>query len=450
MAERVTDDSTRDTADAGVPPDAGDPPNAGDAAAQTPAEAPRPASAAQEPGKRPPYPPAAPQPTGEGPNGIRFDFNYGARIVLPPRTNGKWRVRLRDLDTGNILFQSENQGAFVSSAKRYYVRIGIQAWELDDAGNATEVFSHDYDASGRDVIIQLPVGTIGDTLGWFPYAARWAEAHGARVTCAMGAPIIPLLRDAYPAIEFVTHEELVERQIADRAYATYNIGLYFTDSDNTHQPTDFRQVGLHRTAAYILGVSPREEPPRLVLTDDSRLIDEPYVCISVQASTQCKYWNNPRGWREVIAFLRQRGFRVICIDQKPEHGSGIVWNHVPNGAEDQTGDRPLQERARWLKHAAFFIGLSSGLSWLAWATGTPVVMISGFTHPTNEFETPYRIINWHACNSCWNDPRLLFDHNDFLWCPRHKDTARQFECTRLITPEQVIATLRRIPGVAAD
>jgi autotransporter strand-loop-strand O-heptosyltransferase len=51
--------------------------------------------------------------------------------------------------------------------------------------------------------------------------------------------------------------------------------------------------------------------------------------------------------------------------------------HIPHGVEDETGDRPLQERARWLRHADFFIGLSSGLSWLAWAVGTPVVMISG-------------------------------------------------------------------------
>ena len=56
-------------------------------------------------------------------------------------------------------------------------------------------------------------------------------------------------------------------------------------------------------------------------------------------------------------------------------------------------------------------------------------MISGFSHPTTEFETPYRVINYHACNSCWNDPHHRFDHKDFLWCPRHKDTPRQFECT---------------------
>jgi len=78
----------------------------------------------------------------------------------------------------------------------------------------------------------------------------------------------------------------------------------------------------------------------------------------------------------------------------------------------------------------------------------PVLMISGFTHPTNEFGTDYRVINYHACNSCWNDVRHRFDHRDFLWCPRHAGTPRQFECTRLITAAQVIATLERIPGLA--
>jgi autotransporter strand-loop-strand O-heptosyltransferase len=73
-------------------------------------------------------------------------------------------------------------------------------------------------------------------------------------------------------------------------------------------------------------------------------------------------------------------------------------------------------------------------------------MISGFTHPTNEFHTAFRVINYHACNSCWNDPHHRFDHHDFLWCPRHANTPRQFECTRLITSGQVKAVLQRIPG----
>jgi autotransporter strand-loop-strand O-heptosyltransferase len=393
-----------------------------------------------------PYPPSAQVPTQAAPESIRFDFNDGARVVLPRRTAGKWRVRLRDLDTGNVLFQSENQGAAVSSSKKYYVRFGIQVWNVDESGEATEVFNHRYDARDRDILIQLPVGTLGDTMGWFPYIPRFAAVHGARVICAMAGTIIPLFRKAYPEIRFVTHDDVVEQEIAERVYATYSIGLFFDDKENIHQPTDFRLVGLHRTAGYILGVDPTEAPPAIANDDTSPPVDGPYVCIAIQSSTQCKYWNNPDGWRAVVTCLKESGYRVICIDQKPVNGRGIVWNHLPHGVEDETGDRPLTERVRWLRHAAFFVGLSSGLSWLAWAVGVPVVMISGFTHPTNEFATPYRVINWHTCNSCWNDPAVRFDHKDFLWCPRHAGTDRQFECTRLITSQQVIATIRRVPG----
>jgi autotransporter strand-loop-strand O-heptosyltransferase len=258
----------------------------------------------------------------------------------------------------------------------------------------------------------------------------------------MSALIIPLFRDAYPDITFVTHEEVQ----AERFYASYCIGLFFDDAANIWQPCDFRLVGLHRTAGYILGVDPEEMPPRLALADDGPPLAEPYVCIAVQSSSACKHWHHPEGWRAVVRFLKDNGYRVICIDQKPVHGTGLMWTHIPHGAEDETGDRPLVERARWLRHAAFFVGLSSGLAWLAWAAGTKVVMVGGFTHPTNEFTTPYRVINYHACNSCWNDPRVRFDHKDFMWCPRHAGTPRHFECTRLITPAQVLQTIARIPG----
>jgi autotransporter strand-loop-strand O-heptosyltransferase len=181
----------------------------------------------------------------------------------------------------------------------------------------------------------------------------------------MSPLIIPLLRDAYPAIRFVTHEELVDQKLPEASYATYSMGLFLDDADCIFQPTDFRHVGLHRTAGYILGVDPAEEAPRIVLNYKSRPISEPYVCIAVQSSTQCKHWNNPNGWHDVIAFLKAHGYRLICIDQRAVHGAGMVWTHIPHGAEDQTGDRPLTERARWLRHAAAFVALSSGLSWLA-------------------------------------------------------------------------------------
>jgi autotransporter strand-loop-strand O-heptosyltransferase len=397
------------------------------------------ASSAAAPPVKPAYPPPAETLTQEGPAGLRFDFNSGCRVLMPQGAQ-PWKVRLTDLDTGNIIYQTEMAAGRINSSKRYYVRFRIEVWQQDQL-----VLSHDYSAADREILIQFPVGTLGDTMGWFPYAVKFQEQHKCRLTCGMAEKLIPLFRNAYPHINFVTHEEIKP----ERYYATYCMGLFFDDKECIHQPCDFRYVGLHRTAGYILGVDPTEQPPRLAIPDDSRPIAERYVCIGVQSTTQAKYWNNPGGWFEIIRFLKAAGYRVICIDQKSTHGGGLVWNHIPNGAEDETGDRPLVERARWLKHADFFVGLSSGLSWLAWAAGTPVVMISGFTHPLNEFATPHRVINYHTCNGCWNDPHLRFDHKDFLWCPRHKDTPRQFECTRLITVDHVKATIARIPGFGA-
>jgi hypothetical protein len=117
------------------------------------------------------YPPPAPVPTQEGPRGIRFDFNLGCRVTLPA---GAWHVRLSDLDTGNVLFAIDSQGSFINSIKRYFVRFAIEVWE---EGNS--VFRHEYSAAGRDVLVQFPVGTLGDLIGWFPYAVKFKEQQAA-------------------------------------------------------------------------------------------------------------------------------------------------------------------------------------------------------------------------------------------------------------------------------
>ena len=399
-----------------------------------------PAASPGAPAVAPADPSAADVPTQEGPKGLRYDFNDGCRVAMP-QSDHPWRVRLSDLDTGNILFETELKSGRINSTKRYFVRFRIEVWQ-----NGESLLVHDYCAAGRDVLIRFPVETLGDPIGWFPYAVKFKEHHGCRLTCAMSDKMIPLFRDAYPDIAFVPYAQVRP----ERFYATYVIAVYFVKGTiYDHKdcvPLDFRLVGLHRAAGYILGVDPTEAAPRIAIGDDTRPIAEPYVCIAVQSTLQAKFWNNPTGWREVVAFLKAAGYRVVCIDQKSSHGQGLIWTHIPAGAEDMTGDRPLAERARYIKHADFFIGLTSGLSWLAWAVGTPVVLISGLTHPTNEFFTPYRVINYNVCNSCWNDPTAAFDRHDFLSCPRHKDTPRQFECTRLITADHVKATIRSIPG----
>ncbi|MCX4159750.1 MULTISPECIES: hypothetical protein [Paraburkholderia] len=43
-------------------------------------------------------------PTRMGPCGLRYDFNDGVRVLLP---KGEWRVELRDLESGNVLFRTD-------------------------------------------------------------------------------------------------------------------------------------------------------------------------------------------------------------------------------------------------------------------------------------------------------------------------------------------------------
>ncbi|WP_186092114.1 autotransporter strand-loop-strand O-heptosyltransferase [Burkholderia gladioli] len=373
-------------------------------------------------------------PVIEGPHGIRYDFNYGCRVQVPA---GPWRVRLLDLDADVVLFDELVDDGVVSSTKKYFVRFRIEVLRDEEL-----VFEHDYDACGQRVYMRLPVGTLGDILAWFPYVDEFRRVHDCRVSVSMGEALWSLFEDAYPELDYVRPDE--EAKALAGAYASYYLGIFFPCDDRTHQPTDFRVSGLQKTIPYLLGLMAVERRPRIAVRDTTRLIAEPYVVIAAQSSSQCKYWNHPTGWYELVKFLKASGYRVICIDKQPAHGEKLMWNLIPYGSEDFTGDLPLQQRASLLLHADFFIGLSSGLSWLAWALGKPVVMISGFTHPLNEFETPWRVINYHVCNSCWNDTSVEFDHRDFAWCPRHAGTDRQFECSRLITPGQVIRTVKSL------
>lgn len=371
-------------------------------------------------------------PTQEGPLGILYDFNDGARVLLP---EGKWHVQIIDDESGNILFACDPDRGWVVSSKKYYVPFRIKVWRR---GEQKPLIDHVLDLKNKPVLLKFPVGTLGDLMGWFPYAERFMQKHQCITECAMGQEIIDIVKDQYPDITLSTPQKIH----MTAPYASYKIGLFFGGNLND-QPIDFRMVGLHKTAGYILGVDPEEERPRLNL-DQPRTITEPYVCIATKSTCQAKYWNNGHGWPIVIEHLKQMGYRVICIDRDKTVGSGYVWNQLPYGVEDYTGTKPLQERINLLRHADFFIGLSSGLSWLAWACKIPIVLISGFTLPICEFKTPYRVYNSHGCSGCWDDITLRFDHHDFFWCPRHKGTDRMYECTRLITGKQVIGHIERL------
>ncbi|OOL17743.1 glycosyltransferase [Bombella intestini] len=374
--------------------------------------------------------------TQAGPGGIRYDFNDGCRVGVPE--GALWAVRLRDLDTDTVLFFQEINGAgMVQSLKRYYVRFEITIWK-----DGEEFFTHVCDLKDREVLITMHLGGLGDHIAWIGQAATFVEKHGCRASFFVNKAMIPLFEDAYPHIRFIDEDDQSDRQY----YAHYKVLVFFGDTEFTCQPNDYRQTGLSHMGAYILGLSPQERKPRVVVEPGERPMEEPYVCIGAQASGLSKYWNNPRGWYDLIRFLKEKGYKVVCIDKDRVSGPITAIRTIPHGAQDETGNRPLPERVRWLQHAEFFVGTSSGLAWLAWAAGTKVVMISGYTEPYNEFYTPYRIINRNVCNGCANDVNIELKPNDPFFCPRHKGTEKMFECSRGISFTQVKTTIEQIPG----
>ena len=212
--------------------------------------------------------------------GIKFDFNHGIRILFPQ--NGKnYHVTFTDIDTGIILYSADTvPGAFITSVKKFFIRFRLI---IHDKGNDTPIFTHDYDATDKEVMIQLPVGTIGDSIGWFSYVERFQQKHKCRLVCVMTPWIADIFKKQYPNITFITTEETKTH----RPYASYYMGLFFRgDVDN--QPIDFRYIGLHRTAGYILGLEDTSDIPPRVDLSAPRKIKEKYVCIAAQYSSQAK------------------------------------------------------------------------------------------------------------------------------------------------------------------
>lgn len=385
--------------------------------------------------------------------GLRFDFNLGLRVGVP---EGNYRVRFIDREAALTVYDAAASGVVATSTKRYFVNFRLEVYETpteeeqkaakakDETLEPKLIFSHDYDAKGKPVLMKFAGAAMGDLLAWFPYAEAFRKKHGCQLYTEMDARYIEILREGYPEIHFLAPGD----QRPEGLYATYYVGLFAPWDDRNLQPVDWRVVGLQAHAAYLLGVEAKELRPRLLPSPQAASVrppeDTPYVCIAAQATAQCKYWNNAPGWMDTIAYLKELGYRVLCVDRDRVTSNGLFSNTIPYGAEDFTGDRPLQERVDLISGATFFIGLPSGLSWLAWGAGVPVIMISGFTSPGTEFYTPYRVQQFHTCHSCANDQRFEHKYDDFGACPHHRGTDREFECTRCISPDAVKKTIDRL------
>ncbi len=355
--------------------------------------------------------------------GLKIDFNAGLRLQIPA---GNWHVRIGDCDAETILFDEPLSETVLISLESYYIH-----WQIEIERDGALVFSHLFDPSGQAVLLAAGDDcALGDALAFLPYIKVFREKYDARVRLHLPPYLQGVARRFYPDLPF-------RDKVPDDTYATF---FFNTGLDNfLTLPVDGRQVPLGDVGRFTLGLY--HTAPRLVWPATPRQIPEPYVCIGVQASSPIKGWFYPDGWDIVIRYLKELGYRVLCIDRDATMTAEGLTITRPAEAEDFTGNRPLTERADMLAHADFFIGLPSGLAWLADIAGCPVVMIGGFSYYWYEFPGAYHVYNPFACYGCMNDIRENYFKN---FCGRWWNTPRALECSRTIAPRQVIRAIDQL------
>jgi autotransporter strand-loop-strand O-heptosyltransferase len=364
---------------------------------------------------------------------IKNDYTFVRHYVTQPyfeiqgTTENKLNIKYYD-DKNNISYQNElTINSWVKLNKEYFIK-----WRTTVEENGEIIYDETLDLKDKRVYISFGSKSLGDTMAWIPYCEVFRKKHGCQLI--VSTFLNSLFKDQYPEIEFVEPGDAVPN-----IHAQYRLGWHYTSEgvyDKNKHPFDFKKMPLQKTATDILGLDYEEVRPLLKLPDTPK---KKKVGIGFHSTAQSKYWNNPDGWQAVVDHLNNLGYECMIYSKE---GDGYMNNHYPKGVTIFKGGN-LQEVIDDLSECEFFIGLGSGLSWLAWACKLPVVLISGFSEKWAETTLDtYRVINESVCHGCFNSDRL--DAGDWNWCPLHKNTDRMFECTKEITSEVVIGEINKL------
>lgn len=297
------------------------------------------------------------------------------------------------------------------------------------------IYESKLNLNNKRVYISFDSKSLGDTLAWIPYVEEFRKKHNCHLI--VSTFLNHLFIDTYPNIEFVNPGTLVSN-----LYASYSVGWFYDENSNINYntiPTNFRTQPLQKTITDILGLEFKEIKPNLKL--NNTIPKHKKVGIAIHSTAQSKYWNNPTGWQEVVDYLKNIGYEVVLYSLE---GDGYMGNFHPSGITQFS--KGLDELIPDLQTCEFFIGISSGLSWLAWSVGLPVVLISGVTKEYTEHTLDtYRVINSSVCNGCFNSHRL--DQSDWNWCPLQSSIDKKFECSKSITSSMVINKIQSLTGL---
>lgn len=360
-------------------------------------------------------------------------LNYGVTSVYTERLSleGKKVLVTGQISSQHVKNFEKQTGAFVTT--RDVAHYGIK-YDRDTNGenfyttyNEKQIADF-FNTRARKVdrhLLILESAALGDTIGFLPYAQEWASREGLEVDVAIGKPDI-FDSAHYPNLRILSSDK-VENHLYNRIYR------FEYQFDKSLQRGYCEQFGLEY----------REIPAKIRNTGLKSPMKQRYAVLGVQTTAQCKYWNRPDGWENLSRMLKKGGITPVSVDKYESFGIDGWWNVLPDSSTKKVGMN-FDEVIRWIEHCEVFIGVSSGLAWLAYGLGKKVVMITGTTAEGNEFEINNTVVsNRSVCNGCFNKPELhKFNSGDWLWCPIHKGTKKHFECTKTITPEMVMKAVK--------
>jgi autotransporter strand-loop-strand O-heptosyltransferase len=287
--------------------------------------------------------------------------------------------------------------------------------------------------------IVLKANALGDSIGWMGQVERYQKATGDEVDVfckfvdIFGAKNINIYPKSSPLIDN-TYEQSF-------AIDYYN---WERPSRFTNKVRGIKEGGLIQMASEVLGFEEiHEVKPTLKLKLKDIKLRRPTVSLASLSTMQQRLWTLNGGWNRVISYLKGRGIDVVSLDQHAQFGKGVSRGDIPDvtsipsASKNKTG-LSIRLAASYINKSLFFMGLSSGLSWLAWALNKPVVMVVGSISERFHFKNPYFVQNKNVCHACWDKHDIV--KNDWYWCPENKD----FECTRQITPEMVIEKIDKL------
>jgi autotransporter strand-loop-strand O-heptosyltransferase len=353
---------------------------------------------------------------------IKYNLHHVNGLFFEIKSDGgknlNYNVTFTDNSSNKVIYETSLKPNMWSRLdKRYLTDVTIEVKYNNRTIEKVNILEH---FKGKKVFISFESKSLGDTLAWIPYCEEFRIKYKCEVI--VSTFMNSLFEKSYPELKFVGRGVVVEN-IA----GMFELGWFY---DKNKEPQHPVTIPLQQAATNILRLEYKEVIPKLDFTPKERPIEQKYVCISIHSTAQLKYWDY---WQELVDWLVSEGYKVVEVSKEVSELNNLT----------EVLDKSLPSVMNYLHHAEFYIGLSSGISWLSFAMRKKVFMIANFSTKDHEFQTDcIRITDESVCHGCWNNPMFKFDKSSWGWCPLNEDTPQAFECHKSISAERVISIIQ--------